>query len=174
MRQKTKNHRKQGSSYKKFDFFPQTLSHIPRWVRFVQKTWAKNSHAWAPLSSRWSICRFETLLQIGIPLFTLMRILNRILLVNKVMQSCHYYWSTALFRAPLLYCERPRLSIGYSSTFEPPQLLKFEFDAYSDPYPALDFDSEPEPAFQMMRIRIGNTSKKYSWLIWRYIRSVER
>jgi hypothetical protein len=49
MRQKIKNHRKQGSFDKKFDFFPQTLSHIPRWVRFVQKTRAKNSHAWAPL-----------------------------------------------------------------------------------------------------------------------------
>ena len=32
-----------------FDFFPQTLSHILRWVRLVQKTRAKNSHAWAPL-----------------------------------------------------------------------------------------------------------------------------
>jgi hypothetical protein len=51
MRQKTKNHRKQGSFDKKFDFFPQTLSHIPGWVRFVQKTQAKNSHAWAPLNA---------------------------------------------------------------------------------------------------------------------------
>jgi hypothetical protein len=51
MRQKIKNHRKQGSFDKKFDFFPQTLSHIPRWVRFVQKTRAKNSHAWAPLKA---------------------------------------------------------------------------------------------------------------------------
>ncbi len=49
MRQKTKNHRNQGSFDKKFDFFLQTLSHIARWVRFVQKTRAKNSHAWAPL-----------------------------------------------------------------------------------------------------------------------------
>jgi hypothetical protein len=49
MRQKTINLRNQGSFDKKFDFFPQTLSHIPRWVRLVQKTRAKNSHAWAPL-----------------------------------------------------------------------------------------------------------------------------
>ena len=49
MRQKTINLRNQGSFDKKIDFFPQTLSHIPRWVRFVQKTRAKNSHAWAPL-----------------------------------------------------------------------------------------------------------------------------
>ncbi len=50
MRQKTKNHQTQGSIDKKFDFFPQSLSHIPRWVYLVQKTRAKNSHAWAPLS----------------------------------------------------------------------------------------------------------------------------
>ena len=49
MRQKTKNHQNQGSIDKKFDFFPQSLTHIPRWVHLVQKTQAKNSHAWAPL-----------------------------------------------------------------------------------------------------------------------------
>ncbi len=49
MRQKTINLRNQGSFDQKFDFFSQTLSHIPRWVRLVQKTRAKNSHAWAPL-----------------------------------------------------------------------------------------------------------------------------
>ncbi len=49
MRQKTKNHQNQWSIDKKFDFFPQSLSHIPRWVHLVQKTQAKNSHAWAPL-----------------------------------------------------------------------------------------------------------------------------
>ncbi len=49
MRQKTKNYQNQGSTDKKFDFFPQSLSHIPRWVHLVQKTRAKNSHAWAPL-----------------------------------------------------------------------------------------------------------------------------
>jgi len=49
MRQKTINLRNQGSFDKKIDFFPQTLSHIPRWVHLVQKTRAKNSHAWAPL-----------------------------------------------------------------------------------------------------------------------------
>ena len=45
-----KNQQNQGSTDKKFDFFPQSLSHIPRWVLLVQKTRAKNSHAWAPLS----------------------------------------------------------------------------------------------------------------------------
>ncbi len=49
MRQKTINLRNQGSFDKKIDFFPQTLSHIPRWIRLEQKTRAKNSHAWAPL-----------------------------------------------------------------------------------------------------------------------------
>ncbi len=49
VRQKTKNHQNQGSIDKKFDFFPQSLRHIPRWVHLVQKTRAKNSHAWAPL-----------------------------------------------------------------------------------------------------------------------------
>jgi hypothetical protein len=52
MRQKTKNHQNQGSIDKKFDFFPQSLSHIPRWVHLVQKTRAKISHAWAPLKRR--------------------------------------------------------------------------------------------------------------------------
>ncbi len=50
MRQKTINLRNQGSIDKKIDFFSQTLSHIPRWVRLEQKTRAKNSHAWAPLT----------------------------------------------------------------------------------------------------------------------------
>ncbi len=49
MRQKTKNHQNQGSIDRKFDFFPQSLTHIPRWVHLVQKTRAKNSDAWAPL-----------------------------------------------------------------------------------------------------------------------------
>jgi hypothetical protein len=49
MRQKTKNHQNQGSIDKKFDFFHQSPTHIPRWVHLVQKTRAKNSHAWAPL-----------------------------------------------------------------------------------------------------------------------------
>ncbi len=49
MRQKTKNYQNQGPTDKKFDFFPQFLSHIPRWVHLVQKTRVKNSHAWAPL-----------------------------------------------------------------------------------------------------------------------------
>jgi hypothetical protein len=51
MRQKTKNYRIKGSNAKiflKFFYFP---SHIPIWVWFVQKTRAKNSHAWAPLRS---------------------------------------------------------------------------------------------------------------------------
>ncbi len=51
MRQKTINLRNQGSFDKKIDFFSQTLSHIPRWVCLEQKTRAKNSHAWAPLSA---------------------------------------------------------------------------------------------------------------------------
>ncbi len=49
MRQKTKIYRIKGSNAKKnflFFYFP---SHIPIWVWFVQKTRAKNSHAWAPL-----------------------------------------------------------------------------------------------------------------------------
>ena len=49
MRQKTINLLNQGSFDKKIDVFPQTLSHIPRWVRLVQKTRAKNCHAWTPL-----------------------------------------------------------------------------------------------------------------------------
>ncbi len=49
MRQKTKNQQNQGSIDKKFDFFHQSPTHIPRWVHLVQKTRAKNSHAWAPL-----------------------------------------------------------------------------------------------------------------------------
>jgi hypothetical protein len=49
MRQRTKNHRNQGSIEKKIRFFSKFLRHISRWVRFVQKTRSKNSHAWAPL-----------------------------------------------------------------------------------------------------------------------------
>ncbi len=49
MRQKTENVRNQGSNDKKMDFLVQSLSHIPRWVRLVQKTRAKKFHAWAPL-----------------------------------------------------------------------------------------------------------------------------
>jgi hypothetical protein len=43
MRQKTKNDRNQGSNAKK-NFF----GFVPK-IRLVQKTRAKNSHAWAPL-----------------------------------------------------------------------------------------------------------------------------
>jgi hypothetical protein len=49
MRQKTQNHRNQGSIDKKIQFFLQSLRLIPRWVRLVQKMQSKNSHAWAPL-----------------------------------------------------------------------------------------------------------------------------
>jgi hypothetical protein len=49
MRQKTKKYQNQESTDKKMDFLVQSLSHIPRWVRLVQKTQTKNSHAWAPL-----------------------------------------------------------------------------------------------------------------------------
>ena len=48
MRQKTEKHGNQQSIDKKFRFFPQSRRHMPRWVRLVQKTRAKNSHAWAP------------------------------------------------------------------------------------------------------------------------------
>jgi hypothetical protein len=50
MRQKTKNYRIRGSNAKKILFLFYFPSHIPIWVRLVQKTRAKNSHAWAPLS----------------------------------------------------------------------------------------------------------------------------
>ena len=49
MRQRTKNHRNQGSIVKKIRFFSKCLRHVSRWVCFVQKTRSKNSHAWAPL-----------------------------------------------------------------------------------------------------------------------------
>jgi hypothetical protein len=49
MRQKTKNYRIKGSNAKNFFLFFYFPSHIPIWVWFVQKTRAKNSHAWAPL-----------------------------------------------------------------------------------------------------------------------------
>jgi hypothetical protein len=49
MRQKTKNDRNQGSNAKKNFFWVLLPSPLPRWVRLVQKTRAKNSHAWAPL-----------------------------------------------------------------------------------------------------------------------------
>jgi hypothetical protein len=47
MRQKTKNDR----NAKKMFFLVLFPSPLPRWVRLVQKTRAKNSHAWAPLTS---------------------------------------------------------------------------------------------------------------------------
>ena len=49
MRQKTKNYRIRGSNAQKFFYLFYFPSHIPIWVWFVQKTRAKNSHAWAPL-----------------------------------------------------------------------------------------------------------------------------
>jgi hypothetical protein len=52
MRQKTKNYQNQESTDKKIKFFPQSLGHLPRWVHLVQKTRAKNSHAWAPLRAQ--------------------------------------------------------------------------------------------------------------------------
>jgi hypothetical protein len=51
MRQKTKNYRIRGSNAQKNFFLFYFPSHIPIWVWFVQKTRAKNSHAWAPLRS---------------------------------------------------------------------------------------------------------------------------
>jgi hypothetical protein len=49
MRQKTKNDGNQGLNAKNvfFIYFP---SPLPRWVRLVPKTRAKNSHAWAEKS----------------------------------------------------------------------------------------------------------------------------
>ncbi len=52
MRQKTKKHRNLRSVDNKFRFFSQSRRHMARWVRLVQKTRAKNSHAWAPLRLR--------------------------------------------------------------------------------------------------------------------------
>jgi hypothetical protein len=49
MRQKTKNNQNQGSNAKKNFFLVLFPSPLPRWVRLMQKTRAKNSHAWAPL-----------------------------------------------------------------------------------------------------------------------------
>ncbi len=64
MRQRTKNHRNQGSIDKKIRFFSKFLRHISRWVRFVQKTRSKNSHAWAPLSS---LCNSKSANFLGVP-----------------------------------------------------------------------------------------------------------
>jgi hypothetical protein len=52
LRQKTKNDRNQGSNAKKNFFLVFFPSPLPRWVRLVQKTRAKNFHAWAPLRDR--------------------------------------------------------------------------------------------------------------------------
>ncbi len=40
---------KSGVNREKNSIFLQSLRHIPRWVRLVQKTRSKNSHAWASL-----------------------------------------------------------------------------------------------------------------------------
>ncbi len=48
MRQKTKTI-KIRSELIKNDFLFESLIHLPRLVHLVQKTRAKNSHAWAPL-----------------------------------------------------------------------------------------------------------------------------
>ncbi len=50
MRQKTKNYRIRGSNAQQIFFKFYFPSHIPIWVWSVQKTQAKNSHAWAPLT----------------------------------------------------------------------------------------------------------------------------
>jgi hypothetical protein len=57
MRQKTKKHRNQRSIDKKK--ISQSRRHMPRCVRLVQKTRAKNSHAWAPLRKPLSSFFFE-------------------------------------------------------------------------------------------------------------------
>jgi hypothetical protein len=80
MRQKTINLRNQGSFDKKFDFFSQILSHIPRWVRLVQKTRAKNSHAWALLtqSSVWPVVRWLVLHQQPVALYWASNIIDQL------------------------------------------------------------------------------------------------
>jgi hypothetical protein len=57
MRQKTKNLQNQGSIDKIIDFFPIPKSHT-QMGSFRDKTLAKNSHAWAPLSQFrvYSVC----------------------------------------------------------------------------------------------------------------------
>ncbi len=101
MRQKTKNHRTQGSFDKIFDFFPQTLSHIPRWVRFVQKTRAKNSHAWAPFN-RVENCNkdssTETHLDVEISIFA------KIFEFLLVTQSLQIYTLYKTFLYSTLFC----------------------------------------------------------------------
>ena len=52
MRQKSKNYQIKGSNAQKIFIFFYFPSHIPIWVWFVQKTRAKNSHAWAPLMEK--------------------------------------------------------------------------------------------------------------------------
>ncbi len=52
MRQKDKNDRNQGQMLKKNFLLVLFLSPLTRWVRLVQKTRAKNYHAWAPLRVR--------------------------------------------------------------------------------------------------------------------------
>jgi hypothetical protein len=56
MRQRTKNHRNQGSIDKNIRFFSKSQRHISRWVSFVQKTQLKNFHAWAPLTLEKPYC----------------------------------------------------------------------------------------------------------------------
>ncbi len=50
IQQKTKNYQIRGSNAQKIFYLFYFPSHIPIWVWFVQKTRAKNSHAWAPLT----------------------------------------------------------------------------------------------------------------------------
>jgi hypothetical protein len=63
MRQKTKNDRNQGSNAKQIFLLVLFPSPLPRWVRLVQKTRAKNSHAWAPLRFK----AFSPVVRIGTP-----------------------------------------------------------------------------------------------------------
>jgi hypothetical protein len=39
----------------KSNFFPNPFCHLPRWVYLVQKTRAKNSHAWTPLNFKFFV-----------------------------------------------------------------------------------------------------------------------
>ncbi len=58
----------------KNSIFSQSLRHIPRWVRLVQKKRAKNSHAWAPLTEITG-CTLRTH-DVHISITVLFRILN--------------------------------------------------------------------------------------------------
>ena len=107
MRQKTKNYRIKGSNAQNFFLFFYFPRHIPIWVWFVQKTWAKNSHAWAPLSTCNSLAskNWE-------PNSDLLG-RNRVTWgVNPVPGSLHLLWKAACSRG-VSSCGSPYTSINY-------------------------------------------------------------